>query len=99
MNELENIINSHKENILISIPWIVLQELDKLKTRTQTNNHNNIGHKSQKAIIFLNDILLNNRTNFIFENSTQVIIFFTFFFNNNFQEIKNFLFKERKQFN
>lgn len=73
LGQLEQISQKYATKILFSIPWIVLQELDALKTRRKPDSNQtefSIGFKAQKAIRFVHSVLKSN--NFIFENSIQV---------------------------
>lgn len=69
LSELELLAFRNQESVLLSVPWVVLQELDGLKSNRL------IAEKSQKAIRFIHEILSRKTLhNFIFESSIQVNI-------------------------
>jgi predicted ribonuclease YlaK len=77
LDQLISLIEQYKNDILVSIPWVVLQELDYLKS---TNKHSpmnklSMSNRARIAIQFISQILSSNSNNFIFENSIQVILF------------------------
>lgn len=78
LNDLEVMANKYKESVLFSIPWVVLQELDGLKSRDKHHYKNtsppstSISFRAQHAIKFIHSILNSKTHNFIFESSLQV---------------------------
>ncbi len=67
--ELCSLLELSDRKVIVSVPWVVLQELDGLKTRASSS----IGKRAQKAIHFINSVLKSNdNSGFIFENSVQV---------------------------
>lgn len=70
LGDLEAIAAKHRDDILFTVPWVVLQELDGLKSSSSS-----ISDKSKRAIRFIHTVLSNRSTasNFLFENSTQVV--------------------------
>ena len=84
LSQFKDVLNKSSQFILFAVPWIVLQELDRLKSAN--NNKNGDGglvHKAVKAIQFISNILdENNRSkvtfnhllknNFLFETAMQV---------------------------
>lgn len=77
LTQLEVKSNKYKENILFSVPWVVLQELDRLKSRDRAtvSSVERISFKATKAIQFIHSILSSKTNNFIFENSIQVFFY------------------------
>jgi len=70
LSDLDKISSKHKESILFTVPWVVLQELDGLKS-----NSSRISDKAKQAIHFIHGLLSVKAAtnNFIFENSIQVV--------------------------
>jgi predicted ribonuclease YlaK len=67
--ELTEMIERRHRSVVISVPWIVLQELDSLKSRRTSDL---INKRAQSAINYLNGVLKSNAGGFLFENSVQV---------------------------
>lgn len=68
LSELEALAGRKRESVLFVVPWVVLQELDSLKS-----NRARVADKARQAIHFIHSILgLKTLTNFIFENALQV---------------------------
>lgn len=72
LTHLKEITSKQNDKTIFSIPWVVLQELDRLKSRQYSNSDRSIGSKAQNAIKFINSVLSEKFKNFIFENSVQV---------------------------
>ena len=90
LSQLKHVLSSSSQFILFAIPWIVLQELDRLKSANKYKNGDaSLVHKAVKAIQFISNILDENnsskvatnhtlKSNFLFETAIQVKIFFRF---------------------
>lgn len=65
LSELRLLVDDR--HVLFVVPWVVVQELDGLKSSSVSN----IGSKAQNAIRFVHDLLV-SRANFVFEDWVQV---------------------------
>jgi hypothetical protein len=69
LKHLIELKEKYPNEIVVSVPWVVLQELDYIKSQTGSN----IGQRAREAISFISDLLNDTNANgFIFENSVQV---------------------------
>jgi predicted ribonuclease YlaK len=79
LEQLKDICVKYYQNIMIVVPWIVLQELDHLKSNNYSTKSSDIklsgdmARKAQRSISWLTSILQSNdkKYNFIFQNSIQ----------------------------
>jgi predicted ribonuclease YlaK len=77
LNELDELSQTYSKDVLFSIPYLIIQELDKLKSRKDNNPF--LPTKAQNAIKFIFNLLSQNR-NFLFETSFQVNNYLSHFF-------------------
>ena len=69
LNDLDELSQIYSKQVLFSIPYLIIQELDKLKSRQ--DNQLPLATKAQNAIKFIFNLLNQNR-NFLFETSFRV---------------------------
>ena len=79
LDQLISLIEQYSDHVLISVPWVVLQELDYLKSTDKSppkNKSISLGKRARTAIQFISEILSSNSNSFLFENSIQVIMLY-----------------------
>lgn len=69
INELDELSQRYSKQVLFSVPYLIIQELDKLKSRPDDKSF--LATKAQNAIKFIFNLLNQNR-NFLFETSFRV---------------------------
>lgn len=74
--QLKDLNSLYLSKIVFYVPWVVVQELDQLKSKKSDEKYVLIKQKAQEAIRFINSILESVKSNFFFENFSQVIFDF-----------------------
>jgi hypothetical protein len=79
LKQLTDIDNKYSKDILFIVPWVILQELDGLKSNIQiveasplASHVPSLSSKARAAIQFILNNLEKNSKNFYFETSAQV---------------------------
>ncbi|CAF0858780.1 unnamed protein product [Brachionus calyciflorus] len=69
LDHLKKMSQKYTDRVLFSIPWVVVQELDNLKSKKSIDKSVLINQKAQESIKFINSIL--SLSNFLFETFNQ----------------------------